>query len=90
MTASAQATTQSSIAQRIGPYNVARVEKISAPEGASGKDWYRYELDNGNSRIVGQRAGSLKDVTAHAQEYATQLNSRSGTTPSPWTSRNKK
>jgi hypothetical protein len=90
MTASAQATTQSSLAQRIGPYSVARVEKIDTPDGASGQDWYRYVLDNGNSQIVGQRAGSLKDVTAHAQQYATQLNSRSGSTPSPWTSRNKK
>jgi hypothetical protein len=72
------------------PYAVAQVERISAPEGAPGQNWYRYVLDNGRSHIVGQRSGSLKDVTAHAQLYATQLNSRNGSGPSTWTSRNKK
>ena len=49
-----------------------------APEGAMGQNWYRYVLENGRSSIVGQRSGSLKDVTAYANQYAVQLNSRNG------------
>lgn len=72
------------------PFAVARVEKIGAPDGAIGQNWYRYVLENGRSSIVGQRSGSLKDVTAYANQYAQQLNSRNGGASSTWTSRNKK
>ncbi len=72
------------------PFAVAKVEKVMAPDGAVGQNWYRYVLDNGRSSIVGQRCGSLKDVTAYANTYAEQLNSRNGGASSTWTSRNKK
>ena len=72
------------------PFAVARVERTGAPDGAIGQNWYRYVLDNGRSHIVGQRCGSLKDVTAYAQQYAEQLNSRNGGASSTWTSRTKK
>ncbi len=77
-------------ASQASPFAVARVEKIGAPDGAVGQNWYRYVLDNGRSSIVGQRCGSLKDVTAYANQYAVQLNSRNGGGSSTWTSRNKK
>jgi hypothetical protein len=72
------------------PFAVARVERTGAPDGAIGQNWYRYVLDNGRSHIVGQRCGSLKDVTAYAHLYAEQLNSRNGGASSTWTSRTKK
>lgn len=72
------------------PFAVARVERTGAPDGAVGQNWYRYVLDNGRSHIVGQRCGSLKDVTAYAHQYAEQLNSRNGGASSTWTSRTKK
>jgi len=77
-------------ATQASPFCVARVEKIGAPEGAVGQNWYRYVLENGRSSIIGQRCGSLKDVTAYANQYAVQLNTRNGGGSSAWTSRNKK
>jgi len=66
---------------------VARVERTDVPDGGKGQTWYRYVLDNGRSKITGQRRGSLKDVTAHAQRYAEQLNARSLGAPSIWAPR---
>jgi len=66
---------------------VARVERTDMPDGGKGQTWYRYVLDNGRSKITGQRRGSLKDVTAHAQRYAEQLNARSLGAPSIWAPR---
>lgn len=57
-------------------FEVARVERTDAPDGSTGRDWYRYVLNNGRSTITGQRRGSRKDVTAHAAHYAEQLNAR--------------
>jgi len=88
--ASRQEAAPKAASNQASPFAVARVEKIGAPDGAVGQNWYRYVLDNGRSNIVGQRCGSLKDVTAYANQYAVQLNSRNGGGSSTWTSRNKK
>ncbi len=88
--ASRQEVAPKAASNQAAPFAVARVEKIGAPDGAVGQNWYRYVLDNGRSSIVGQRCGSLKDVTAYANQYAVQLNSRNGGGSSTWTSRNKK
>jgi hypothetical protein len=72
------------------PYRVAHVEKITAPDGVSSGTWYRYVLDNDSSVITGQRCGSLKDVQAYAEQYATQLNARTVHGQSSWTPRRKK
>src|SRR5438552_14972356 len=71
---------------RTGPFRLARVEKADMPDGGKGQHWYRYVLDNGRSTITGQRKGSLKDVTAHANRYAEQLNTRTFGSHSVWTS----
>lgn len=71
---------------RPSDYVVARVEKTDVPDGAKGH-WYHYVLDNGRSTISGQRRGSYKDVLAHAQRYAQQLNARSLGAPSVWAPR---
>ncbi|HJX18028.1 MAG TPA: hypothetical protein VJ437_07520 [Acidiferrobacterales bacterium] len=72
------------------PFKVARVEKTSAPDGSDGAGWYRYVLDNGKSTITGQRAGSLKDVTAHAAHCAEQINARGFGKQSLWSPRGRK
>jgi hypothetical protein len=90
MTTTVSTTRTTPAPHQVIPFAVARVEKISAPEGAMGQNWYRYVLENGRSSIVGQRSGSLKDVTAYANQYAVQLNSRNGGGSSTWTSRSKK
>ncbi|HEX9627981.1 MAG TPA: hypothetical protein VGA00_13665 [Acidiferrobacterales bacterium] len=77
-------------AHRARPFKVVCVEKTEMPDGGDGRNWYRYELHNGRSTIVGQRRGSLKDVSAYAARYAEQLNSRSNGAHSIWSPRNKK
>lgn len=81
-----QRPTKSRVGQRPSDYVVARVEKTGVPDGAKGH-WYRYVLDNGRSTITGQRRGPLKEVMAHAQRYAQQLNARSLGAPSVWAPR---
>jgi len=57
-------------------YRVSIVEKTSAPDGATGNDWYRYILSSGNSRITGFRCGSLAEVREYAATCAEDLNFR--------------
>ncbi|MEK7207832.1 MAG: hypothetical protein AAB134_08135 [Pseudomonadota bacterium] len=72
------------------PFKVARVEKIDAPDGIVGQDWYRYILESGRSTITGQRSGSRKDVLAYAAQCAEQLNTRGLTGQSIWSPRGRK
>jgi hypothetical protein len=74
-------------------YCVACVEKTDPPEGAEGGTWYRYVIERGNcnSTIVGNRRGTLQQVTNHANAFADDLNSRSGVQGrSIWAPRQKK
>jgi cell envelope opacity-associated protein A len=57
-------------------YQVISVEKADPPEGMEGKNWHRYVIGQGQSRIQGFRTGTLKAVTKHAEEYAKELNER--------------
>jgi hypothetical protein len=83
----ATTTPATTAGRRAGPFRLARVEKTDNPDGGRGQHWYRYVLDNGRSTITGQRKGSLKDVTAHANRYAEQLNTRTFGSHSVWTAR---
>lgn len=85
-----QASPTDAAPHRTKPFKVVCVEKTEMPDGGDGRNWYRYELHNGRSTIVGQRRGSLKDVSAYAARYAEQLNSRSNGAHSIWSPRNKK
>jgi hypothetical protein len=60
-------------------YEVATVEKASAPQGAQGGDWCRYVLSSGRSQITGLHRGTLEEVTEYAASCAELVNSR-GTT----------
>ena len=71
-------------------YRVARVEKITAPDGGEGMDWRRYILESGRSIITGQRRGSREDVLSYATECAERLNARGRKGESSWSVRGKK
>jgi hypothetical protein len=71
-------------------YKVMRVEKSEPPDGASGRHWHRYILENGRSTITGHREGSHKDVLAYATLCAEQLNTRGVTAQSIWSPRGRK
>ena len=58
-------------------FRVALVEKSAVPQGAEGKDWYRYVLESGSSAITGWRRGSLLEITQHAIRCTEELNARS-------------
>jgi hypothetical protein len=72
------------------PYKLAQVEKVDAPNGGQGEDWYRYVLNNGRSTITGRRRGSRKTVTRYANQCAEQLNTRGLTAQSIWSPRGRK
>ncbi len=72
-------------------YQVASVEKIEAPEGASGRSWYRYVIEGGYAPITGCRAGTQKQITEYARRLAADMNTRRANGgPSPWAPRAKK
>ena len=76
MTTTATATAKKTKKTPDSKFNVVSVEKTDAPEGCDGEDWYRYVIERGRSTIVGSRRGSLRQVKAHATEYANDLNLR--------------
>ncbi len=57
-------------------YRVVSVEKTTPPKGMPGDNWHRYVIGQGNSRIEGNKPGSLKAVTEHAETVTEDLNSR--------------
>ncbi|MBI1424172.1 MAG: hypothetical protein GC149_11940 [Gammaproteobacteria bacterium] len=59
-------------------YSVVSVEKIETPDGMEGSNWYRYVIGRGTSTMVGNRRGTLKQVTEHARSLANDLNARNG------------
>jgi hypothetical protein len=71
-------------------YRVISVEKTTAPEGMTGDNWHLYVVGQGASRIEGKKPGTLKSVTAHAEAFAEDLNSRTGKGGSTYAPRKKK
>ena len=57
-------------------FHVVSVDKIDAPAGMPGTNWYRYVIGQGNAKIDGLKPGTLKAVTEHAQTVADDLNER--------------
>jgi len=71
-------------------YQVIEVKKIAAPEGMEGSTWHSYTIERGTSIISGKKPGSLKTVTAHAKQFAADLNARTGINAgSPYAARRK-
>lgn len=59
-------------------YRVVSVKKTRAPEGMGGDNWHCYIIARGSSVVTGQKPGTLKAVTQHAEQVAADLNARSG------------
>jgi hypothetical protein len=70
-------------------YRVISVEKTTAPEGMTGDNWHLYVVAQGDARIEGKKSGTLKAVTAHAEAFAEDLNSRTGKGGSTYAPRKK-
>lgn len=58
------------------PYVVVSVRSVPAPAGTTGASWHRYEISQGENRIVGYRAGDISDVTAAIDTIVQRLNER--------------
>jgi hypothetical protein len=73
-------------------YHVVTVEKTDPPTGIDEGDWYQYVIARADETIVGNRRGTLKEVTQHANEYAENLSARVSSGKPYWsaTARNKK
>ena len=68
-------------------FKVTSVKKIDPPSGASGERWYQYVIGRGESAIKGKRAGTMKSVKRHAEEFADNLNRRASLGYSPYAAR---
>lgn len=74
-------------------YRVATVEKVTDSDLGPEKDWYRYTLISGNSRITGLHRGTIAKVTEYAVNSAHAFNLRNGSrgdSSFSWSPRNKK
>lgn len=70
-------------------YRVISVEKTTAPDGMIGDNWHLYVVGQGSARIEGKKPGTIKTVTAHAEAFAEDLNSRTGKGGSTFSPRKK-
>lgn len=68
-------------------FSVAAIEKADAPTEDDEREWYRYELVSECTRVTGLFAGSQEEAHAHALVVAEELNSRGGSSPGGWSSR---
>lgn len=76
------------------PYKLVGIDRAEAPDGGTGKNWYRYTIIQGSNKIVGYRQGSRRTVTDETKLTVKELNERRAgrkgrvnLTPSPRASR---
>jgi hypothetical protein len=74
-------------------FHIASIEKVTDQEFGPEKDWCRYTLISGNSRITGLHRGTIAEVTEYAvnsvEAFNLRNNSKSGRSFTWPTSRNK-
>lgn len=58
------------------PFKIVSIHSVGTPNGASGSDWYRYEICQGINSIVGYRAGSSSSVREAVELIVLGLNQR--------------
>ena len=58
------------------PFKIVSIRSVSAPVGAAGADWYRYEIGQGDNRIVGYRKGTASIVREAVELIVVRLNMR--------------
>lgn len=71
-------------------YQLVEVEKTDPPAGIEGGSWYRYVIALEGESIVGNRSGTLKQVTEYATECAENLSARYARGTSTWSPGGKK
>ncbi|MDH5631802.1 MAG: hypothetical protein OEZ10_02280 [Gammaproteobacteria bacterium] len=57
-------------------YHVLSVEKAERPAGIKDGNWYRYEIALGRNTLVGNRRGTLQQVTQYAEDCARNMSER--------------
>lgn len=68
-------------------FSVDLVEKADPPDGDNDRQWYRYVLVSECTQVTGFCTGTIDEVRAHAHQVAEELNTRNGSAPGGWTSR---
>lgn len=70
-------------------FKIKLIEKIAAPKGMVGENWYRYIVAQNGRDITGFKTGTLKSVTEHVEIFTEGLNERnaSGVSPGAHTAR---
>jgi hypothetical protein len=58
------------------PYELLSVQEVDTPGGFSGDSWHRYEISQGDNRIVGYRQGRYDVVVVDVEAIVVQLNAR--------------
>lgn len=58
------------------PYRLVSLKPVPAPDGTANPHWHRYEIIQGDNRIVGYREGGVERVTNEVDALIMQLNER--------------
>jgi hypothetical protein len=71
-----QPSTEDAEAVLLDPYELVSIRSVPAPAGATGAGWHRYEINQGQNKIVGYRDGGIGEVTIAVEAIVLQLNER--------------
>ena len=58
------------------PFKIVSIRAVAAPPGTVGTNWHRYEISQGDNRIVGYRAGATGPVREAVELIVVGLNMR--------------
>ncbi|WKZ13262.1 MAG: hypothetical protein QY320_04605 [Gammaproteobacteria bacterium] len=58
------------------PFRLVAIERTEPPDGAAGKNWYRYTIRQGANAINGYLQGTQTAVKTSAEQIVGQLNER--------------
>ena len=58
------------------PFEIVSIRAVAAPPGTAGANWHRYEICQGDNRIVGYRAGANATVREAVELIVVGLNLR--------------
>jgi hypothetical protein len=58
------------------PFHLESITAVAAPDGASGKNWHRYVITQGDNEIVGHRQGTVTAVRSAVEAMVESLNLR--------------
>jgi RNA recognition motif-containing protein len=77
-----QSSAASATKRAFQPFRVTSVEKIDDPELGPEKDWYRYTIVSGHSKITGLHRGTIAEVREFAVNSVQSFNQRHNLTTS--------